>query len=185
MHKIASSMTETLLPIWRQVLQLPSVGTDDNFFDLGGDSALALELFNRIAQVCGRELPPAMIYHASTIAALASVLEQPNAPQIPALVQLKNGLAPAVFITHGLGGSVMDFFQVIRHVSTRHAIYGMQAKGIDGVEDPLSRIEDMAQYSLAAVRQLQPRGPYLLIGFSLGGLVALEIAQQLRSSSEN
>ncbi len=99
-----------LTPIWQRVLQLSSVGVDDNFFDLGGDSALALELFNEIAQVTGRELPPVMIYQAPTISALAALLEQPTASRVPPLVQLKSGSKePPVFIAHGLGGSVMDF----------------------------------------------------------------------------
>ena len=180
-----SVMVETLIPIWQRVLQLSSVGVDDNFFDIGGDSALALELFNEIALVCGRELPPVMIYHAPTIAALAALLEQPVAPCVPPLVQLKSGSEqPPVFIAHGLGGSVMDFYQVVKHIQTPHAIHGLQAKGIDGVEEPLDRIEDIARYSLDAVKQLQPHGPYLLIGFSLGGLVALEMAQQLVGEGE-
>jgi acetoacetyl-CoA synthetase len=180
-----SATIEALIPIWQRVLQLSSVSVDDNFFDLGGDSALTLELFNEIALAGGPELPPVMIYHAPTIATLAALLEQPTIPRVPPLVQLKAGSEkPPVFIAHGLGGSVMDFFQVVKHVETPHPIYGMQAKGIDGIEEPLDRIEDMARYSLEAVRQLQPRGPYLLIGFSLGGLVALEMAQQLIASGE-
>lgn len=178
-------MVEVLVPIWQRVLQLPSVGADDNFFDLGGDSALALELFNEIALASGRELPPVMIYHAPTITALAGLLEQPTTPRVPPLVRLKSGSEePPVFIAHGLGGSVMDFFQVVKHIQTPRAIHGMQAKGIDGVEEPLDRIEDMARYSLDAVKQVQPHGPYLLIGFSLGGLVALEMAQQLIAEKE-
>jgi acetoacetyl-CoA synthetase len=180
-----SAMVEVLVPIWQRVLQLPSVGADDNFFDLGGDSALALELFNEIALASGRELPPVMIYHAPTITALAGLLEQPTTPRVPPLVRLKSGSEePPVFIAHGLGGSVMDFFQVVKHIQTPRAIHGMQAKGIDGVEEPLDRIEDMARYSLDAVKQVQPHGPYLLIGFSLGGLVALEMAQQLIAEKE-
>jgi thioesterase domain-containing protein len=73
---------------------------------------------------------------------------------------------------------------VVKYIETPRAIYGMQAKGIDGVEEPLDRIEDMARYSLDAVRQLQPHGPYLLVGFSLGGLVTLEMAQQLIAEGE-
>lgn len=180
-----SAMIEALTPIWQRVLQLSSVGIDDNFFDLGGDSALALELFHEIALACGRELPPVMIYHAPTIAGLAALLEQPTTPRVPPLVQLKSGSGqPPVFIAHGLGGSVMDFYQIVKHIQTPHAIHGMQAKGIDGVEEPFDRIEDMARYSLDAVRQLQPHGPYLLIGFSLGGLVTLEMAQQLIAEGE-
>jgi len=178
-------MIEVLTPIWQRVLQLPSIGVEDNFFDLGGDSSSALELFNAIADACGRELPPVMIYQAPTIAALASLLEQPSTPRFPPLVLLKAGTeGPPVFITHGLGGTVIDFYQVVRHIQTPHPIHGMQVRGIDGVDKPFDRIEDMAQYYLDAVEELQPHGPYLLIGYSLGGLVTLEMAQRLSAKGE-
>jgi acetoacetyl-CoA synthetase len=178
-------MVEMLTPIWRRVLQLSSVDAEGNFFDLGGDSSLALQLFNEIARACGRELPPVMIYCAPTITALAAVLEQPADPRFPPLVLLKDGsAAPPLFITHGLGGSVIDFFQVVKHLQTPHSVQGMQAKGIDGTEEPFDRIEDMAQFYLDAIRQVQPRGPYLLAGYSLGGLVTLEMAQQLTANGQ-
>jgi surfactin synthase thioesterase subunit/acyl carrier protein len=180
-----SSMVEVLTPIWQRVLQLPSIGVHDNFFDLGGDSSLALQLFNEIAQACDRELPPVTIYQAPTIAALAALLEQPTTPRFPTLVLLKPGAEnPPVFIAHGVGGSVMDFFKPVRHIATDHPIYGMQARGIDGVDEPLERIEDMADFYLDAIKKLQPRGPYLLVGYSLGGLVVLEMAQRLSASGE-
>jgi acetoacetyl-CoA synthetase len=178
-------MVEMLTPIWERVLQRSSINVEDNFFDLGGDSSLALQLFNEIARSCGRELPPVTIYCAPTIAALAAVLEQPDDLRFPPLVLLKDGPAqPALFITHGLGGSVIDFFQVVKHIRTSRPIQGMQAKGIDGTEEPVDRIEDMAAFCLDAVRQVQPHGPYLLAGYSLGGLVTLEMAQQLIADGE-
>ena len=178
-------MTDTLVGIWQRVLQVSAIGLEDNFFDLGGDSSLAVPLFSDIAQVFGRELPPVMIYHAPTISALAAVLEQPTTSGFPPIVLLKAGAEePPVFIAHGLGGSAMDFFQVVKHTEVRHPIYGMQAKGIDGVDQPLQRIEDMAQFHLDGIKTLQPHGPYALIGYSLGGLVALEMAQQLSASGE-
>jgi len=178
-------MADVLTPIWQRVLQVPSISVEENFFDLGGDSSLALELFNEIARACSRELPPVTIYHAPTIAALADLLEQPTTPRLPPLVLLKPGTqAPPVFITHGLGGSVMDFYQVVKHIQLPNAIHGMQTKGIDGVEEPFDRIEDMAQFYLDAIREVQPHGPYLLIGYSLGGLVTLEMAQRLSKSGE-
>jgi len=178
-------MVEMLSPIWQRVLQLPSVDVDDNFFDLGGDSSLALQLFNEIAQGCGRELPPVTIYVAPTIATLAAVLEQTADLLFPPLVLLKGGSAqPPLFVTHGLGGSVIDFFQVVKHIQTSHTIQGMQAKGIDGAEEPFDRIEDMAKFYLKAIKEVQPHGPYLLAGYSLGGLVTLEMAQQLTAVGE-
>ena len=178
-------MIEVLTPIWQRVLQLPSIGITDNFFDLGGDSSLALQLFNEIAQVCDRELPPVAIYQAPTISALAALLEQPTTPRFPTLVLLKPGAGnPPVFIAHGLGGSVMDFFQPVRHIATDHPIYGMQARGSDGLDEPLERVEDMAEFYLGAIKKLQPHGPYLLVGYSLGGLVVLEMAQRLLANGQ-
>jgi thioesterase domain-containing protein/acyl carrier protein len=176
---------ELLTPIWRRVLQLSSININDNFFDLGGDSSLALQLFTEIAKACGREMPPVTIYQAPTIAALAALLEQPTTPRFPALVLLKSSTDdPPVFIAHGLGGSVMDFFQPVKHIQTDHAIYGLQTRGIDGVDEPIESIEEMARFYLDAVKKVQPHGPYLLIGYSLGGLVVLEMAQRLTSAGE-
>src|SRR5207249_681366 len=129
--------------------------------------------------------PPVTIYHAPTIVALADLLEQPTTPRLPPLILLKPGTqAPPIFITHGLGGSVMDFYQVVKQMPLPHPIHGMQGKGIDGVEESFERIEDMAQFYFDAIRDVQPHGPYLLIGYSLGGLVTLEMAQRLAQSRE-
>jgi thioesterase domain-containing protein len=180
-----SAIVDILTPIWQRVLRTKAVGIADNFFDLGGDSVLAVALFNEIAVACGRELPPVMIYHAPTIAALGAVLEEQSTPRVPPVVQLKPGInEQPIFMAHGLGGSAMDFYQVVKYIETPRAIYGLQAKGIDGTEEPLDSIEEMARDWLEAVRQLQSHGPYLLVGFSLGGLVVLEMAQQLVADGE-
>ncbi len=151
------SAIEVLTSIWQRVLQISSVDVHDDFFDLGGDSSLALQLFNEIAQACNRELPPVTIYQARTISALAALLEQPAAPRFPALVLLREGVkSPPIFLAHGLGGSAMDFFQPARHIQSDHPIYGLQAKGSDGLEDPLDRVENMAEFWLEAIREVQP-----------------------------
>jgi len=184
-HNTTTAMAEVLTPIWERVLRRPSICADDNFFDLGGDSLLAVELFTEIARVCGRELAPVTIYCTPTIASLAATLEKPDAPRFPASLQLKAGSdAAPIFLEHGLGGTAMDFFQLVKHIATERPIYGLQAKGTDGVDEPFDRIEDLAQYHLDAIRELQPRGPYFLIGYSLGGLVALEMAQRLTAEGE-
>ena len=126
-----------------------------------------------------------MIYQAPTVAALAALLENSAKSVLPPLALLKAGSeAPPVFITHGLGGSILEFFALVRHIQSSHPIYGIQAKGTDGLQDPLDRIEEMAEFYLDAIREVQPRGPYLLIGYSLGGLVTLEMAQRLSARGE-
>ena len=181
----SSAAVDQLIPIWERVLQRSPIGVHDNFFDLGGDSLLAVNLFFEIEQVFGREMPPVMIYYAPTIAALAAELELPSASRFPPLVLLKSGhQEPPIFIAHGLGGSVIDFYQLVKHIESSQPIYGMQARGVDGVDEPFDCIEDLAQFYLNAIKETQPHGPYYLVGYSLGGLVTLEMAQRLSQEGE-
>ena len=184
-HRTTSATIAALTAIWQRVLLRPHIDVDDNFFDRGGDPSLANELFKEIEQNFRRELSPLVIYCAPTIAALTAVLEEPAPPRFPPLVLLKSGTEePPVFIAHGLGGNFMEFFQLVKHIRSSHPIYGIQAKGMDGLDEPLDSIEDMAQFHLNAIKELQPRGPYLLVGYSLGGLVTLEMAQRLIQDGE-
>lgn len=180
-----SAIIRELTAIWQTVLERSPIGVDDSFFELGGDPSLAVKLFDEIAAAGARQLPPLVIYHAPTISALATVMQQPSLPRFSPLVPLKSGEAdPPVYLAPGVGGSVMEFFGLVANLQTRHPIYGMQAMAADGSDVPFERIEDMAQFYLEALQQRQPHGPYLLVGYSLGGLVALEIAQRLSAQGE-
>ena len=184
-HTETSIIIGELTPIWQSVLQRSPIGVEDNFFELGGNPSLAVKLFDQIAAACGREMPPLTIYHAPTITDLAGVLQQPSLPRFSPLVPLKRGEEDSpVFIAPGVGGSVMEFFRLVGDMQTRRAIYGLQALAADGGDAPFERIEDMAQFYLEAIQERQPHGPYLLVGYSLGGLVALEIAQRLSAKGE-
>jgi|SRR5579859_200374 len=179
-------MIDLLMPIWRRVLQRASIQVEDNFFDLGGNPSLATRLFSDIAAACGRHLTPVWIYQAPTVKALAEILEQSStAVRLPPLVLLRAGtLGTPIFMAHGMGSNVLELFELVKHIAVDSSIYGMQAKGADGVDEPLERIEDMAHFHLTAIKKLQPHGPYLLIGYSFGGLVTLEIAQRLSENGE-
>jgi acetoacetyl-CoA synthetase len=184
-----ASAAEALIPIWQRVLQRssvrPSLGANDNFFDLGGTTSSATKLFDEIAKTFGRELPPELIYAAPTVATLAALLEDPTPPRVPPLLLMKAGTDhPPVFIAHGLGGTAFEVSDLVGKTKSRRPIYGMQARGIDGVDEPFTTIEDMAQFHLDAITRLQAHGPYFLIGYSLGGLVSLEIAQRLTAAGE-
>lgn len=177
--KLDLRMVETLTDIWQRVLQRPTIGLDENFFNVGGTIESADLLFAEIAHELGRELPSAAIYHAPSIAALARLLEQPALPLFSPFVPLKSGSAhPPLHIVHGLAG-IARFSEIAAHIKTAHPVYGIQAKGIDGLEDPLDCVEDMAHLYLDALKVVQPQGPYFLIGYSFGGLVAFEMAQRL------
>jgi acetoacetyl-CoA synthetase len=176
---------ELITPIWQRVLQRSSILPDDNFFDLGGTPGLASRLFPQIGEVCGRDLTPLMIYRAPTIRMLATLLDEPGVPRFPPLMLLKPGRqGPPLFLAHGLGSSVMEFFPLVSKLEIDRPIYGLQARGTDGVEEPSNRVEDAALFFLDAIKHLQPRGPYLLVGYSLGGLITLEIARRLSENGE-
>jgi acetoacetyl-CoA synthetase len=179
------STIPTLLQIWQRLLQVPSVSPDDNFFELGGDSALAIQLFDQIDEIYGRALPPVMIYHVQTISSLAVLIEQQSTPELSPLILLKEGsTARPLYIAPGLGGGPAEFFQLVKYIQAPNPIYGLQPKGIEGLDDPCERIEDMAEFYLQALLRFQARGPYLLAGYSLGGLVALEVARALVSRGQ-
>lgn len=183
--KPGTAILEALTEIWQRVLQRPSVGPEDEFYRLGGTDALADKMFVDIVQAFGRHLPAATICHAPTIAALAALLQQPSLPRFSPYVKLKSGTGKVpILITHGLGGRA-SFSELARHIRTEHSIYGIQAKGVDGLEPPLHSIEAMAAFYIDELRQLQPEGAPILIGYSFGGLVALEMAQRLTAEGKH
>jgi len=178
-HTPCAATIEALTEIWQRVLQRTNIGPEDEFHDLGGNDPLADKLFAEIAQAFNRQLPTATICHAPTVAALAELLEQPALPRFPPIVKLKAGSERTpVFIAHGLDGRAR-FRELAKQIRTEHSVYGFQAKGVDGLEEPFESIEEMAAYYLEALGELQPQGPYILIGYSFGGLITLEMAQRL------
>lgn len=184
-EKGTNATIDVLTSIWQRILERRYISPEDDFFDLGGNPPLAVKLFHEIARTCGRELQPVTIYSAPTIASLAVLIDQPAVPRLPHLVLLKPGNEqPPIFVAHGLGSSVMEFFDLIKHIPSPRPIYGFQAKGTDGASAPLVRVEDMAQFHLKSIRNLQPRGPYTLIGYSFGGVVAFEMARRVSEVGE-
>jgi thioesterase domain-containing protein/acyl carrier protein len=175
-----------LLALWEGVLGVRSVGIDDNFFDLGGHSLLAARLFVEIDRVFGRTLPLATLFKAPTVAALAAELRRPgHEPDWSPLVLLAaGGDRPPLFVVHAIGGNVLGYRAMARHLGGERPVYGLQALGLDGQQLPQTRVEEMAARYLVEVRRVQPHGPYHLGGQCFGGMLALEMAQQLRAQGE-
>ena len=171
---------EFLIQAWGRVLRLPSVGLEDNFFDLGGNYSQAVQLFQILSEARGLQLPPVLIYHAPTIVSQACLLDNPQKYESGPVVPLRPGQPNLIaFIAAGLGGVPADFFPIAKLIHGAYSIYGLQPKGIDGFNDPADRIEDMADFYTSAILRFQPNGPYILLGYSLGGLVFLEVARRL------
>jgi thioesterase domain-containing protein/acyl carrier protein len=170
--------------LWERVLRRAPIRRDENFFDLGGDSLAALQLSIEIEQKFGRPVPISWFYVNTTVAAMMAAMSNPIAgTESSPLVQLRGGGAgPPLFIVHGSGGSCVNLVKLTRRLSLVGPIYGLQARGIDGAGKPLSRVEHMAGHYLDAILKVQPQGPYLLAGYSFGGLVAFEMARRLSAA---
>jgi acetoacetyl-CoA synthetase len=176
------STVETLTAVWERVLQRSPIGPRENFYELGGTDPRADEVVSEIAREYKRELPSCTINFAPTIEELAAMLERPVLPKFSPFVLIKPGSEPPpIFIAHGLAGTV-EFFKLARYIRTPNPVYGIQAKGVDGLEEPYVRVEDMAGYYLEALKEVWPQGPCVLIGYSFGGLVALEMGLRLLES---
>lgn len=175
----------TLARICGDVLGTTPLTPEQNFFEAGGHPRSAIDLCDRIRASFAYELPPLALYTAPTPVDLARIVTQRAPVPFSNALLLKAGSAdPPLFFFHGIGGNVMEFFPVAQHLDWPHPIYGLQAKGSDGLEPPLASVTKMAEYHLDAIRRLQPHGPYLLCGYSFGGLVSLEIARHLSESRE-
>ena len=175
-----------LIKMWERVLKIQSIGTSDNFFHLGGHSLLAVQLFAEIKKTCGQNLPLATLFQHPTIEQLATILRQePGLTTWSSLVPIApRGSKPPLFCAHPVGGNVLEYYPLAAHLGADQPIYGLQSPGLDGVQAPLNRIEDMAGHYIREIQSVQPRGPYFLAGYSFGALVAFEIACQLKSQGE-
>ena len=171
------------------VLKVSPVGAEDDFFALGGNSLLALTLFEELERIGGRRLPLALIFEASTPRALAAQLGGGGAGAAPSgwenLVALKpTGSRPPLFAVAAGDGNIVGFGPLARHISAEQPFYALQPSGLDGRRPLDAGIEAMAARYLGALREVQPRGPYLLAGRCNGATVAFEMAQQLRAAGE-
>jgi amino acid adenylation domain-containing protein len=175
-----------LLAIWRSVLQRPGIGRDTDFFDAGGTSILTARLFGRIERQFGKDLPLATILQAPTVATLANVIRDNGwTPPWETLVPISTaGSKPPLFLVHAIGGNVVNFRTLASYFDDDQPVYGIQARGLDGAEDVATSIESMAADYIRAIRSVQNTGPYRIGGFSAGGVVAFEMARQLRSDGE-
>ena len=200
-----SEIERKLAAFWTELLGVDKIGVHDSFFDIGGHSLIAVRLFRMIKQAYAVDLPISVLFEAPTIAACARLIEERVGPVeagaedgapaggAPArsfvhLVPMspgKNPHATPIFICAGMFGNILNLRQLALHLGADRPVYGLQARGLYGDQAPHETFEEMAADYLAEIRAVQPHGPYLLAGYSGGGLTAFEMARQLNAAGES
>jgi aspartate racemase len=180
--------------VWASVLRLESSSIDDNFFDVGGHSLLALQLIHELNVALGLNLPTRLIFIEPTIAGIARAIECELAAQFgktkqyEALVPIKPGgtRPPFFLVAGGVGGEaeLVVYAGLSRYLDARQPFFGLRARGVDELIEPHENVEKMAAEYIQEIRRVQPSGPYVIGGSCVGGVVALEMAQQLQHAGQ-
>ncbi|WP_406723646.1 amino acid adenylation domain-containing protein [Streptomyces sp. GD-15H] len=182
-----TSQEETLCALFAQVLGVEKVGVDDNFFELGGHSLLAARLVSQVQAAFGVKVAIRTLYAAPTVAALAKALGEGAIARQYAFETVlplrETGSRNPVFCVHAAGGLSWRYAEFLRHLPNDCPLYGIQSSGFLETGLPES-VEEMADAYVGAIREIQPEGPYRLIGWSFGGLVVHEMAVLLTEQGQ-
>ena len=175
------SIEVQLVKIWEKVLKTRPIGMQDDYFELGGNSLLAAQLFTQIEKTFGKKLPLATLFQAATIEDQANILRQDDwVPNWSSLVALRSGGSkPPLFCAAPVGGNVLSYHDLMTHLDSEIPIYGLQAIGLDGMQTVHRNVNEIAAHYIKEILSVQSEGPFYLSGSSFGGLVAYEMAQQI------
>ncbi|MBW4563380.1 MAG: SDR family NAD(P)-dependent oxidoreductase [Mojavia pulchra JT2-VF2] len=185
-----NGLEQTIADIWQKCLGVEPVGIGDDFFELGGDSLLAVHLLGKVSEATQTKLSPHSLIDAPTIAALIKLIETTHSPSITktlpsSLVKIQAGnLQTPLFLVHAAGGHVYQYRDLAHYLGSDQPVYGLQSENTAGESHNLTQVEEMAAHYLKAVRIVQSQGPYFLGGASFGGMIAYEMAQQLQAVGE-
>ncbi|MBN1866411.1 amino acid adenylation domain-containing protein [Candidatus Sumerlaeota bacterium] len=190
----------TIAEAWEEVLQIPKVGIHDNFFELGGHSLLATRVVARLKEAFRIDLPLRSLFDDPTAAGMARSIHydklldvyryraKPSAEWKSLVPMQPQGNKPPFFLVAGAHANEDEFMRflssMIVHIGLDQPVYGFKPRGLDGKEDPHRSVEEMAEAYIEEMRAFQPRGPYLIGGECIGGIVAYEMAQQLEEQGQ-
>ncbi|MEM7236197.1 MAG: beta-ketoacyl synthase N-terminal-like domain-containing protein [Pseudomonadota bacterium] len=207
----STDIERTLVGFWEELLGIDQVGVADSFFDLGGHSLIAVRLFAKIKKTYQVDLPISVLFEAPTIARCAGLIAErvggdtaggadtggdaggsPAASRparrfthLVAMHEGEGGPMTPVFLVAGMFGNVLNLRHLAHLIGTDRPFYGLQARGLYGGEAPHTSLVEAATDYIAEMRAVRPHGPFILGGFSGGGITAYEIARQLRAAGED
>jgi thioesterase domain-containing protein len=175
-----------LLELWRTMLGVEEITADTNVFSLGVSSLSILRLVTRMNSLYSMGFGLASLISAPTIKMVADLVRRRYAPNtVTSLVPIQPvGTKRPLFIVHGAGGNVVNFYGLTTRIGANQPVYGVQAQALELNQPALLHLEDMAAHYLKEIRRVQPKGPYHLLGYSFGGVMVLEMAHQLLAAGE-
>ncbi len=176
-----TDIEKQIAEIWQESMGIEKISIFDNFFALGGRSLIAVQIMAKIEKQTGKRLPLATLFEHSTIEKLALRLNMDSKSITwESLVPIKpNGSKMPLYIVHGAGLNVLLFNALAMNMDEEQPVYGLQARGLNGIDEPLDVMEEIAANYIAEILNQNPNGPYALAGYSLGGTIAYEMAHQM------
>lgn len=170
-----------LVEIWEELLGYSEISVYDNFFEIGGHSLLAVQLMSKIKNNFNVKIPLTVIFQSGTIAALAKQIDKNK------IYKVNNSIVPLqpkgdkrpIFFVHPIGGHIISYFELAKYLGSKRPFYAFQSLGLESEEAILTNIKEMANFYIKEMQDVQEEGPYIIGGWSFGGVVAFEMARQL------
>jgi thioesterase domain-containing protein/acyl carrier protein len=182
-----SELEKKVIKIWSSSLKVNNIGLDDDFFMMGGHSMIAAQVMQKLEKETGIRLPLTALFEAPTVKKLSHLIDQKgNNSSWKSLVSIKpGGDRRPLYIVHGAGLNVLIFHSLAMNLDPDQPVFGLQARGLNGIDEPFDNMERIAAYYIAEILDQNPNGPYNLAGYSFGGVVAFEMAKQLKAMGKS
>lgn len=182
-----TTVQDRVLAIWHSALGRSDFGAEANFFDLGGHSLLAVRIISELEREFGERLPLATFFDSPTVAALSGHLAAVSQQRGQLVVKLQDATGQPLFCVHPSGGNVFCYYDLARELGRSRPVYAIQAPAVATPDKPVEAltIERLSRLYIEALQEAQATGPYALAGWSLGGVIAFEIARQLVAAGED
>ncbi|KPQ36010.1 MAG: putative non-ribosomal peptide synthetase module [Phormidium sp. OSCR] len=186
-----NDLEQQLVDIWQTWLKQERIGRQDNFFDLGGNSLLAIGLCRDIETALNRSIPISALFQHPTIQDFAKLLQDaPDDLQESSLITIQGkGRKTPIFAVHVLGKGLQYYRPLVKYLGENQPLYGLSFNLLDDAEGSSKGsskgIKELSEIYIKDLKTLQPHGPYYLLGVSIGGRVAFEMAQQLQAQGED
>ncbi len=182
--KPSTPSEEIILKIWKECLKLDEIDINSDYFEIGGHSLIGVTVMAKLEKETGNRLPLVSLLKHSTIKKLAAFMDSEFFKWDSLVALKKGGLKIPLYIVHGANHHVLKFNELAQNLDKDQPVYGLQSRGLNGITEPHDSIFEMAEDYISEILASNPNGPYALAGFSYGGIVAYEMARQLRAKGK-